>query len=151
MYLGIYPPLKERADQQESGTFKTGDAWTWLFEAPQAQILADIKRELKVDPDITREELCKRFHIDHVLPNSKGGLNHPCNYYIMDSSTNESFGGRQSLPKCQHVGIGVTCAVLWFHAKKLLSESQLELMESLWDWQALSQAGLMPSLAYAYA
>lgn len=38
--------------------------------------------------------------IDHIVPRSLGGANHPMNYQVLDSSTNRSLGARWDADKC---------------------------------------------------
>lgn len=47
--------------------------------------------------------------VDHIVPKSKGGADHPLNYQLLDSSTNRSLGNTWGHEKC--VGAGMTRCV----------------------------------------
>lgn len=91
---------------------------------------AEVRKWLTDHPDVLHELGLKasdikvgsgKFHIDHVQPHCKGGLDHPMNYIIMEARANLSFGGGLSLEKCIYVGPATMLAVIMFHAAKLPS------------------------------
>ena len=41
--------------------------------------------------------------IDHIIPKSLGGADHPSNYQVLDSSLNRSLGATWNREKCQMV------------------------------------------------
>lgn len=50
------------------------------------------------------------------MPDTKGGMSHPINYYVMPATDNISFGGGINGAKLGYVGVRVAWAVLYFHA-----------------------------------
>lgn len=54
---------------------------------------------------IKNKSLCQTsMHIDHIIPRSKGGADHPSNYYSLCGTINSPFGNTFSLSKCFLVG-----------------------------------------------
>lgn len=50
--------------------------------------------------------------VDHIVPRSKGGADHPLNYQLLDSSTNRSLGATWDLGKCASVGAARCAAAM---------------------------------------
>lgn len=46
--------------------------------------------------------------VDHIVPRSLGGADHPSNYQLLDSSTNRSLGNTWNRQKC--IAVGSRCA-----------------------------------------
>lgn len=50
-------------------------------------------------------------HIDHIVPRSLGGADHPWNYQVMNASENMSWGNEWSVAKCATAGPQCALAV----------------------------------------
>ena len=50
--------------------------------------------------------------VDHIVPRSLGGLDHPLNYQLLDASTNRSLGAAFGAEKCQMVGLALCAAAV---------------------------------------
>ncbi|MFO0710895.1 MAG: HNH endonuclease signature motif containing protein [Sandaracinus sp.] len=50
--------------------------------------------------------------VDHIVPRSLGGPDHPLNYQLLDASTNRSLGAAFGAEKCQMVGLGLCAAAV---------------------------------------
>jgi hypothetical protein len=60
---------------------------------------ASFRRRLKAQGiDLTGKD------IDHIVPRALGGVDHPLNYQIMDSSLNRSLGKTWDMAKCEMAG-----------------------------------------------
>lgn len=106
-YLGNCTELLEFA-QQKGGTLSSPQVHNFIVDKGDAWI----KDRLGLPGGL---EEFNGYHIDHILPDAKGGRSHPCNYYIMPARLNQSFGAWISLDKVKYVGVGVTLAVLMYH------------------------------------
>lgn len=104
-YLGNCPPLLEYA-RQKGGELTTAQIRTWVNKQSEAWVKANL--------GVTKDEF-KCYAIDHVLATNKGGINHPCNFYLLPPTLNCSFGGRITIQKIKIVGLAVVAAVLEFH------------------------------------
>jgi hypothetical protein len=69
-----------------------------------------------------------KYHIDHILPDTKCGASHPINYYVMPASDNMSFGGAISAAKLAYVGVWVALEVLRFHRVLFAQEAGASLL-----------------------
>jgi len=70
--------------------------------------------EILAKMGITKDEL-EYFHIDHILPQCKGGRDHPRNYFVTPAKDNCSYGARLGFPKCWSVGAATLIQVVIFH------------------------------------
>jgi hypothetical protein len=109
--LGQYDELQNLA-QQNGGSLTTARVRRWLLKQP------DILTEMGIKP----EEMLSvpggmgaKYHIDHILPDTKCGMSHPINYFVMPASDNISFGGVINAAKLKYVGVWVAWAVLYYH------------------------------------
>jgi hypothetical protein len=118
-WLGQCDELLDLA-QQHGGILTTAQVRSWLIKHPETLEQMGIKPEdLLSGPDGQRA----KFHINHILPRTKCGMNHPINYHVMPASDNMSFGGVISVAKLKYVGPWVAWAVLYFHTVLFAQEA----------------------------
>ena len=109
-YLGNYEELVQLADAA-GGEYSNEQVRDWLRNREQKAVLASM--------GLTEESL-GACDIDHILPGgSKGGANHPCNYYVMPATDNRRFSCQTTSEKCMYVGLGVVIRVIFFHVPRL--------------------------------
>lgn len=91
-YLGNKQELVALANQRKGMTTTT--ARRILSENPQ----------MLEGMGLTAATFTASYSIDHIVPRSKGGVNHPLNYCVMKKTVNNKFGNRVSLAKLELVG-----------------------------------------------
>lgn len=89
------------------------------------------------------------IHLDHIIPQSLGGPDHPSNLVLMEASRNRYFGANLTAEKVQEVGLqtmlDATEFYLWFHEGALgqaVHQALLQQLQRLRDSCRVSRAGL---------
>jgi len=91
-YLGNQQKLVDLANKRKG--MSTATATRILTENPQ----------MLEGMGLTATTFRAGYNIDHIVPRSRGGANHPLNYCVMKKTVNNSFGDRVSLAKLELVG-----------------------------------------------
>jgi hypothetical protein len=98
---------------------------------------------------IPPEHFTAHIHLDHIIPQSLGGPDHPSNLVLMEDIRNWHFGAKLTAEKVQEVGLqtmlDATEFYLWFHKRALgpaVHQALLRQLQRLRDSCRVSRAGL---------
>jgi hypothetical protein len=56
-----------------------------------------------------RQQL-EEYSLDHIIPSSRGGKDHPTNYFLMPRHVNNYFGNSWTAEKVAYIGAGAALA-----------------------------------------
>jgi len=101
VYLGYVDPLKNTKRFMSRGQVRS-----WIKKNKKNPFLRDYFDEKG------RRKLA--WHVDHIIPVSVGGLDHPRNYAIMPQVFNTEFGGWWSAAKAQYITLTAARHALLF-------------------------------------
>jgi hypothetical protein len=126
---GIFGANAEKFREAEASWAVAEERWKWVraLVVVAAQIDAanlDIARGARPSDLASCERVSTAAHrrhllaagqdvegmdVDHIVPKSLGGADHPLNYQLLDSSVNRSIGNEWGISKCISVGV-MRCA-----------------------------------------